>query len=126
MAQNKLIIILCHSVILFLAFQKISATTNQTENKNDTVRTLRTMGQNASVVGIRNLSNNSECKTARKIIKIIYEYYYPAALVIVGLIFGISLEMHKVGNVLKRPYAPVISIFCNYIFSPLVSVRRIE
>lgn len=113
MAQNKLMIILCHTVILFLVFQKISAT-NKTENKNDTMKTLRTIGQNRS--------NNSDCKSARKIIKLIYEYYYPAALVIVSLIFGISLQMQKVGTVLKRPYAPFISVFCNYIFSPLVSV----
>ena len=117
MAQNKLKIILCHTVILFLAFQEISAS-NKTVN--DTSRTLKANTSENMFVS-RNVSNHSDCKSVLKIVKLIYRYYYPAALVIVSLIFGISLQIQKVGTVLKRPYAPFISVFCNYIFSPLVS-----
>lgn len=135
MAQNKLKIILCHTVILFLVFHVISATNvnnstenvNKLENANKTVTVntpsntptmLRTIGKNASAPTCTN------CKAALKIVKLIYKYYYPIALVIVSLVFGILLQFEKILAVLKRPYAPVISMFCNYIFSPLVSVRH--
>lgn len=140
MAQNKLKIILCHTVILFLVFRAISATNvnnstenvNKLENANKTVNvntptnsptTLRTIGKNASALGVKNMPTNSNCKSALKIVKLIYKYYYPVALVIASLVFGILLQMDNVLAVLKRPYAPVISMFCNYIFSPLVSAR---
>lgn len=133
MAQNKLKIILCHTVILFLVFQTISATNttetvNKAENANtpaNTPTTLRTyIGKNASVLNVKNVPSNGSCKSALKIVKLIYKYYYPIALVIVSLMFGILLQSENIVAVLKRPYAPIISIFCNYIFSPLVSAAR--
>lgn len=131
MAQNKLKIILCHTVILFLVFQIISATNklenvNKTENANNSTRTVKAIGNNSSVLDAKNVPTHSNCKSALKIVKLIYKYYYPVALVIVSLVFGILLQVQKIGAVLKRPYAPVISIFCNYIFSPLVSALRID
>lgn len=140
MAQNKLKIILCHTVILFLVFQTTSATntteivnkvenSNKTENVNtpaNTATTLRTIGKNESVLNVKSVPTNGSCKSALKIVKLIYKYYYPVALVIVSLVFGILLQMENIVAVLKRPYAPVISIFCNYIFSPLVSASQFD
>lgn len=118
MAQNKLKIILCHTVIICLVFRKVIAT-NETVNESDALRTLRTIDQNSNII-----DDQRDCKIALKSVKIIYQYYYPTALVIVSLVFGISLQVQKLGAVLKRPFAPIISIFCNYIFSPLVSVLQ--
>lgn len=121
MAQNKLKIILCHTVILCLMLHKVSAA-NETKNESEHSRTLETLiDQNASVIDDQNALSKSACTTTLEIVKLIYKYYYPAALVIVSLVFGISLEFQKIGDVLKRPFAPIISVFCNYIFSPLVS-----
>lgn len=123
MAQNKLKIILCHTVIICLVFRTVIAT-NETINKSDAFRTSRTTDQNTSVFDDQHISNMSDCRNALKIVKIIYQYYYPTALVIVSLVFGILLQVQKLGSVLKRPFAPIISIFCNYIFSPLVSALK--
>lgn len=59
-------------------------------------------------------------KTSIQTIKIIYEYYNGFSLAIVTLIFTIALDIRKLGAVFRRPFGPLISIFCNYIFSPLV------
>lgn len=51
----------------------------------------------------------------------IYGYYLKVAFVILGFSFGVALDMENVKVVLKRPIGHVISLFCVYIFSPVVS-----
>lgn len=55
------------------------------------------------------------------LLQIVYESYYKISLFIVSLIFGIVLDMSEVGAILKTPVGPLISAFCNFIFSPLVN-----
>lgn len=108
---------LCCMVILCAVVQEVCAAENETEKISDELLGIRTKGQNASIIYGPEMGKI-------KIVRLVFQYYYPTALVIVSFIFGVSLEIQKVIATLKRPYAPFISIFCNYIFSPLVSAMR--
>lgn len=69
---------------------------------------------------LMNTSNDSISNVDVQLLQTVYETYYKVALVIVSLTFGIILDLSKVGTVLKTPIGPLISGFCNFIFSPLV------
>lgn len=69
---------------------------------------------------LMNIKNNSISDVDVQLLQTVYETYYKLALVIVSLTFGIILDLPKVGAVLKKPIGPLISAFCNFIFSPLV------
>lgn len=53
--------------------------------------------------------------------QMIYWYYDKVMAVVLGLFFGITLNLENAKAILKQPIGPSIGIFCKFILSPFVS-----
>lgn len=49
-----------------------------------------------------------------------YNVFEQVLYVIIGILFGMATDWHKVGAHLRKPVGVGISFFCSYIFMPLV------
>lgn len=53
--------------------------------------------------------------------QMIYWYYDKLMAVILGIFFGITLNLENAKAILKQPIGPSIGIFCKFVLSPFVS-----
>lgn len=54
-------------------------------------------------------------------IQIVYWYYDKITAAILGIFFGVALEMENAKTILQQPIGPSIAIFCKFMLSPFVS-----
>lgn len=59
-------------------------------------------------------------------IQIVYWYYDKISAVILGIFFGIALDIENAKEILKQPIGPSIAVFCKFILSPFVSGISLE
>lgn len=56
--------------------------------------------------------------------QMIYSYYDKVMAVVLGIVFGIALNLENAKVILKQPIGPAIGVFCKFILSPFVSGFR--
>lgn len=66
--------------------------------------------------------NNDGKKDDSNEMQMIYWYYDKVTAVILGIFFGIAMNLENAKVILKQPIGPAIGIFCKFILSPFVSL----
>lgn len=57
-------------------------------------------------------------------IQIVYWYYDKISAVILGIFFGLALDIENAKEIVKQPIGPSIAVFSRFILSPFVSRNR--
>lgn len=65
-------------------------------------------------------NENDREKVESNPMQMIYWYYNKMMAVILGITFGITLNLENAKEILKQPIAPSIGIFCKFMLSPFV------
>lgn len=101
----------------------VESTTEAAANENVATTTIAPIPKNDTELVTNSTESNGILNAA--IVSELYTYYTMITPIVLRIIFGISVSITKVKDVLKKPVGIAITLFCNFFYMPLVSCSRV-